>query len=41
VTLEDLRPSWPAWKDPELDDDWKAVMKVLVERAWRGVRGQG
>ena len=41
MTLEDLRASWPAWKARELDDDWKAVMRVLVERAWRGVGGQG
>jgi glyoxylase-like metal-dependent hydrolase (beta-lactamase superfamily II) len=41
VTLEDLRTRWPA-DDPEAHrDDWRAIVRVLVERAWRGVRGQG
>jgi hypothetical protein len=29
------------WRAPALDKDWKDVMAALIERAWRGVRGQG
>jgi cyclase len=41
VTLEDVRRAVPVWQDPKLDADWKDNTRVLVERAWRGVRGQG
>jgi hypothetical protein len=41
VTLDDVRRSVPVWRDPTLDEDWKANVRVLIERAWRGVRGQG
>ena len=41
VTLDDVRKAVPVWKDPALDEDWKANIRALVERAWRGVRGQG
>jgi glyoxylase-like metal-dependent hydrolase (beta-lactamase superfamily II) len=41
VTLDDVRRSVPVWSDPTLDEDWKANVRVLIERAWRGVRGQG
>jgi hypothetical protein len=41
VTLDDVRKAVPAWKDPALDQDWKDNIRALVERAWRGVRGQG
>ena len=41
VTLQDVRKSVPVWRDPALDEDWKANVRALVERAWRGVRGQG
>jgi glyoxylase-like metal-dependent hydrolase (beta-lactamase superfamily II) len=41
VTLEDLRTRFPV-DDPEAHrDDWRTIVRVLVERAWRGVRGQG
>jgi glyoxylase-like metal-dependent hydrolase (beta-lactamase superfamily II) len=40
VSLEDLRSGFPAWAGAPADD-WKIVMRALVERAWRGVRGQG
>jgi glyoxylase-like metal-dependent hydrolase (beta-lactamase superfamily II) len=41
VMLEDFRTRWPA-EDPDAHrEEWRAVMRVLVERAWRGVRGQG
>ena len=37
-----LRAGAPEWKDPALsDEDWKLVIQALVERTWRGVRGQG
>ena len=41
VTLDDVRKAVPVWKDPALDEDWKANIRALMERAWRGVRGQG
>jgi cyclase len=41
VTLEDFRARFPA-DDPESHrEEWRAIVRVLVERAWRGVRGQG
>jgi glyoxylase-like metal-dependent hydrolase (beta-lactamase superfamily II) len=41
VTLEDLRTRFPV-DDPEAHgDEWRTIVRVLVERAWRGVRGQG
>jgi glyoxylase-like metal-dependent hydrolase (beta-lactamase superfamily II) len=40
IDLLEQRRSFKGWAD--LDDaTWKQVMDVLVERAWRGVRGQG
>jgi glyoxylase-like metal-dependent hydrolase (beta-lactamase superfamily II) len=40
VDLQDLRKGvWDS--DPASRDEWKVVIKTLVERAWRGVRGQG
>jgi glyoxylase-like metal-dependent hydrolase (beta-lactamase superfamily II) len=41
ITFDDIRARTPAWQAPALKDDWVANSKVLVERAWRGVRGQG
>lgn len=41
VTLEDFRTRFPS-DDPESHrEEWRSIMRVLVERAWRGVRGQG
>jgi glyoxylase-like metal-dependent hydrolase (beta-lactamase superfamily II) len=41
VTLEEFRTRWPA-DDPESHrGEWRTIVRVLVERAWRGVRGQG
>jgi glyoxylase-like metal-dependent hydrolase (beta-lactamase superfamily II) len=41
VTLEDFRTRWPT-DDPESHrEEWRTIIRVLVERAWRGVRGQG
>lgn len=39
IDFDDLRQG--VWSGPALDDDWKIIMDMLVERAWRGVRGQG
>ena len=41
LDLDDVRRATPAWRDPALDADWKASVRMLIERAWRGVRGQG
>ncbi|HTK43089.1 MAG TPA: MBL fold metallo-hydrolase [Gemmatimonadales bacterium] len=41
ISLDDIRAKTPAWRPAELNDDWVANTKALVERAWRGVRGQG
>jgi len=41
VTLDDVRRSCPAWTPASLDDDWRETVKSLVERSFRGVRGQG
>jgi glyoxylase-like metal-dependent hydrolase (beta-lactamase superfamily II) len=47
-TLEQIQAAFEAndlrkgvWADPALDEDWKVTMTTLIERAWRGVRGQG
>ena len=47
-TLEQIQATFEAndlrqgvWAGPALDEDWKVTMTTLVERAWRGVRGQG
>jgi glyoxylase-like metal-dependent hydrolase (beta-lactamase superfamily II) len=41
LTLDDLRRATPAWTGAALDEDWRQTVRVLIERAWRGVRGQG
>jgi cyclase len=41
IDLEDLRQSVPAWSPKDQQADWKIVIAALVERAWRGLRGQG
>jgi glyoxylase-like metal-dependent hydrolase (beta-lactamase superfamily II) len=41
LDLSDVRKSVPAWRAAEFDEDWNASMRALIERAWRGVRGQG
>jgi phage terminase small subunit len=40
VTLDDVRRSCPAWTPASLDEDWRETVKSLVERSFRGVRGQ-
>jgi cyclase len=39
IELDDLRR--PPWNGADDDEDWKVTVNALVERAWRGVRGQG
>ena len=41
VRLEDIRRRVPAWADPKHDADWDYIVRAVVERAWRGVRGHG
>jgi glyoxylase-like metal-dependent hydrolase (beta-lactamase superfamily II) len=41
IDLDDRRRSCPAWSPAGFADDWKIVTNALVERCWRGVRGQG
>ena len=41
VHLEEIRRTVPAWGGKELDEDWDYIVRTLLERAWRGVRGQG
>ena len=41
LDLSDIRTTVPAWSQPEHDEDWRTTTRGLIERAWRGVRGQG
>jgi cyclase len=41
IDLDDQRRGFPTWTDSVPEDDWRTTVKTLVERAWRGVRGQG
>jgi len=40
MSLEDVRRGYPAWNDGVPPEDWRAITRILIERAWRGVRGQ-
>ncbi len=47
-TLEQIQATFEAgdlrkgvWAGAALDEDWKVTVTTLIERAWRGVRGQG
>jgi cyclase len=40
ISLDDVRKSFPLWAGTP-DADWKYIVTTLVERTWRGVRGQG
>lgn len=47
-TLEQIQATFEAndlrtgvWADAALDADWAITITTLIERAWRGVRGQG
>jgi hypothetical protein len=41
VTLQDFRTRFPADDPAAQEEHWRTIVRVLVERAWRGVRGQG
>jgi glyoxylase-like metal-dependent hydrolase (beta-lactamase superfamily II) len=41
IDLSDVRATVAAWSGQERDEDWQATTRALIERAWRGVRGQG
>jgi glyoxylase-like metal-dependent hydrolase (beta-lactamase superfamily II) len=41
VDLSDVRATVAAWSGSERDEDWQVTTRALIERAWRGVRGQG
>jgi cyclase len=41
LRLDDVRRKVPAWSGAQLNDDWDSIVRTLIERAWRGVRGQG
>jgi glyoxylase-like metal-dependent hydrolase (beta-lactamase superfamily II) len=40
LTLADIRAATPAWRNASNDEDWRLTVRTLLERAWRGVRGQ-
>jgi hypothetical protein len=35
------RRATPVWQDSTLDEDWRQSVRALLDRSWRGVRGQG
>jgi hypothetical protein len=41
LSLADVRRATPPWTGAALDEDWRVTVRTLIERAWRGVRGQG
>ena len=41
LRFDDIRRKVPAWADKEHDEDWDYIVRTVIERAWRGVRGQG
>lgn len=41
LRVDDIRRRVPAWAGAEHDADWDYIVRTVVERAWRGVRGQG
>ncbi len=41
INLDDQRRGYRVWTDSVPEADWRTTVQVLVERAWRGVRGQG
>ena len=41
LRLDDVRRRVPAWAGAEHDADWSYIVRTVIERAWRGVRGQG
>ncbi len=41
IELDDLRAGYPLWNEGVSEEDWAFTKKTLVERAYKGVRGQG
>lgn len=41
LSLEETRANFPLWKTGVPQEDWDFNAKSVIERAWRGVRGQG
>ena len=41
LRLEEVRRKVPVWTCAKLDADWDYIRRTVIERAWRGVRGQG
>jgi cyclase len=41
IDLGDVRQGFAPWNTPQAQADWTTMVEMLVERAWRGVRGQG
>ena len=41
MSLEDVRRGYRPWNDGVPADDWRQITRILIERAWKGVRGQG
>ncbi len=41
LRLDDVRAATPIWKAAKADGDWALTVRMLLERAWRGVRGNG
>jgi hypothetical protein len=36
-----VRRGYRPWTDGVSQDDWRQITRILIERAWKGVRGQG
>jgi cyclase len=41
MSLEDVRRGYRPWNENVPPDDWRTITRILIERAWKGVRGQG
>jgi cyclase len=41
MSLEDVRRGYRPWNEGVPPDDWRQITRILIERAWKGVRGQG
>lgn len=41
MSLEDVRRGYRTWTDGVPADDWRQITRILIERAWKGVRGLG
>ena len=41
MSLEDVRRGYRPWTEGVPQDDWRQITRILIERAWKGVRGQG